>query len=169
MITFDLSAYLSFSRNRRGGTHIRLIYLLSNNNSIIFDGATSPRTDTQKGKKESIVRVCMYGKTVAMWYRANDIIQFWIMIISWTSCRRRIVAPLRQPRRMICGHIYLSEDDASCWIDGCELGPIVDGRQGVNSIDLNPFFPSNRIFDRQCNLSVHTALILLISYLQNRM
>jgi Ethanolamine utilization protein EutJ (predicted chaperonin) len=51
MITFDLSAYLLFSCNRRGGMHIRLIYLLSNNNSIILEEATST---SKKEKKESI-------------------------------------------------------------------------------------------------------------------
>ena len=57
MITFDLSAYLSFSRNRRGGTHIRLIYLLSNNNSIIFDEAVArlAQTREKKDEKESIL------------------------------------------------------------------------------------------------------------------
>lgn len=63
MITFDLSAYLSFSCNRRGGTHIRLIYLLSNNNSIIFEEATSNQHQKKNDNSEKTKRD-LYGYRV---------------------------------------------------------------------------------------------------------
>ena len=52
---------------------------------------------------------------------------------------------------------------------GCELGLIINRKQGVNSIYLNPsFFPLTE-FSTGNIICMHTALILLISYLQNRM